>query len=180
VTLSWATTVQPVALPELVQRSATIVHGTVLETHSQWEQGGGQIYTYVTLAPKEVLKGAREGVTSVTFRQIGGQVGDRVVYVPGTPRFSAKQEVLVFLTGPDSAGFPQVMGIYQGAFRPGSTVAGQRRVDALSPDAVTSLLPEKPRFPGKSAPATPLEGSFGDFLQRIRDLAREQAKGPAR
>ena len=172
--------VQPVTLPELVKRSATIIHGTVLDTRSQWEEGGGQIYTYVTLSAREILKGPRAGATSLTFRQIGGQVGDRVVYVPGTPRFSAKQEVLVFLTGPDSGGYPQVMGIYQGAFRPGSTASGQRGVDALSPAAVTSLLPEKPGVPGKAAVAAPFDGSFADFLQRIRDLAREQEKGSGR
>jgi hypothetical protein len=163
-----------------VSRSTSIVHGVVLETRSQWEEGGGQIYTYVILSAKEVLKGSRTEAATVTFRQIGGQVGDQVVYVPGTPRFSAKQEVLVFLTGPDSGGYPQIMGIYQGAFRPGSTIAGQRRLDAMSPDAMTSLIPEKLGAPGKGASAAPLEGSFSDFLQHIRDLVKEQAKGSAR
>jgi hypothetical protein len=164
----------------LVSRSTSIVHGVVLETHSQWEEGGGEIYTYVTLSAQEVMKGPRAEATTVTFRQIGGQVGDRVVYVPGTPRFSAKQEVLVFLTGLDKGGYPQVMGIYQGAFRPGSNVAGQRRLDTMSPDAVTSLIPEKPAAPGKGSAAAPFGGSFSDFLQRIRDLVKEQAKGSGR
>jgi hypothetical protein len=167
-------------LPELVSRSTSIVHGVVVETHSQWEEGGGEIYTYVTLSAQEVMKGSRPEATTVTFRQIGGQVGDRVVYVPGTPRFSAKQEVLVFLTGLDKGGYPQVMGIYQGAFRPGSNVAGQRRLDTMSPDAVTSLIPEKPAAPGKGSAAAPFGGSFSDFLQRIRDLVKEQAKGSGR
>ncbi|PYQ12925.1 MAG: hypothetical protein DMH00_05355 [Acidobacteria bacterium] len=174
---AWATLVQPVTLPELVKRSTTIVHGTVQETKSQWEEGGGQIYTYVTVSSREFLKGGSPDGTSVTFRQVGGQVGDQVVYVPGTPRFHAKEEVLVFLTGKDKGGYPQVMGIFQGAYRPVPGASGERRVVGLTPDALTSILPEKARAqaqPEKALPAQPLGGSFTDFLQRIRDLVQEQ------
>lgn len=175
--LCLATLVQPVALPELVKRSPTIVHGTVLETRTQSEAGGGQIYTYVTVSGREFLKGGPPQGASITFRQIGGQVGDQVVYVPGTPRFSPKQEVLLFLTGEDAGGYPQVMGIFQGALRPVSGPGGEQRVEGLGPEGNTSLLPDPAQGAG-SGKNPGLGGSFSDFLQRIRDLVKTQAGGP--
>jgi len=171
-----ATQVQPVALPELVKRSATIVHGTVLETRVQSEAGGGQIFTYVTVSGREFFKGGPPQGSSITFRQIGGQVGDQVVYVPGTPRFHQKQEVLLFLTGDDAGGYPQVMGIFQGALRPVTGAGGERRVEGIGPEGNTSLLPDQAQGNGiDKSPA--LGGSFNDFMQRIRNLVKAQA-GP--
>jgi len=175
-----ATQVQALTLPELVRRSATIVHGTVQETHTAWEDGRARLYTYVTVSPLELIKGNSPAGRVITFRQLGGRDGDRIVYVPGTPRFSPKQEVLLFLTGNDVAGYPQVMGIFQGAFRPAGGPGGLRRVEAISPGAADSILPEKAKGPGQPAPAPVLGGSFGDFMERVRILARDQAAGPAR
>jgi hypothetical protein len=174
---AFATMVQPVALPELVKRSATIVYGTVLETRTESESGGAQIFTYITVSGREFLKGGPPQGTSITFRQIGGQVGDQVIYVPGTPRFHQKQEVLLFLTGEDGGGYPQVMGIFQGALRPVSGSGGERRVEGLGPEGNTSLLPEPAQGAG-SGKTPALGGSFTDFLQRIRDLVKAQASGP--
>ncbi len=175
-----ATQVQALTLPEMVRRSATIVHGTVQETRTAWEDGRARLYTYVTVSPLELLKGSSPAGRAVTFRQLGGRDGDRIVYVPGTPRFSPKQEVLLFLTGNDAAGYPQVMGIFQGALRPASGPGGLRRVEGISPGAAGSILPEKAEGLGHSAPAPVLGGSFGDFLERIRALVRDPAAGAAR
>ena len=175
-----ATQVQALTLPELVRRSATIVHGTVQETHTAWEDGRARLYTYVTVSPLELIKGNSPAGRAITFRQLGGRDGDRIVYVPGTPRFSPKQEVLLFLTGNDAAGYPQIMGIFQGAFRPVGGPGGLRRVEGISPGAAGSILPEKAKGPGQPDPASVLGGSFGDFLERIRTLVRDQAAGPAR
>ena len=175
-----ATQVQPVTLPELVQRSTTIVHGTVQETHTAWEEGGARLYTYVTVSPVELLKGNSPAGRTMTFRQLGGRDGDRIVYVAGTPRFSPKQEVLLFLTGDDGAGYPQIMGIFQGAFRSVNGPGGASRVETITPGAAGSLLPEKAAGPGQHPPAPVLGGSFGDFMERIRILVREQAAGAVR
>ena len=172
-----ATSVKPLTLSEMVKRSPRIVHGTVVEAHSQWDDGGTLIYTYVTLAPKEMLKGKASAEGTVTFRQLGGQVGDKASYVAGTPRFAAKQEVVVFLTGQDRGGYPQVMGIFQGAFRPAG--AGRwRGVEGVSPEAIGSLVPDAGTMsPGAAAP--PTAGTFDQFLQRIRGLVRDQSEGRA-
>src|SRR5262249_38872864 len=100
-----ATMVQRVTLPELVRRSETIVHGVVESVRTEPEAGGARIYTYITLSGREFLKGGGAPGTQVTFRQLGGQVGDQVLYVAGTPRFHPKEEILVFLTGKDGGGF---------------------------------------------------------------------------
>ncbi len=172
-----STTVQPVSLSELIRRSTTIVHGTVQETHTQWEDGGARLYTYVTVSAIEILKGENPASKSVTFRQIGGRDGDRMVYVPGSPRFAAKQEVLLFLTGDDAGGFPQVMGIFQGAFRPVAGPGGTRRVAGLSAETDRAILPEPAAGGAGSSPASPVGENFGDFLERIRHLVKEQAAG---
>jgi hypothetical protein len=171
-----AAMVQPVALPELVQRSATIVHGTILATRCEAEAGGARIYTYITVSGSEFLKGGPAQGNTLVFRQIGGQVGDQVIYVPGTPRFTAKQEVLLFLTGDDAGGYPQVMGIFQGALHPVLGKGGERRVQPLGPEGGVSLLADSSvgGGPGRS----PLGGGFSDFLERIRGLVRAQAKDP--
>ncbi len=170
-----ATLVQALTLPEMVHRSATIVHGTVLETHTEWEEGTARLYTYVTLSASELLKGGPRGVRTITFRQLGGRDGDRIVYVPGTPRFAAMQEVLVFLTANDGGGYPQVMGIFQGAFRPIPGPEGERRIVGLSSDAAASLRPERGSGGSMATPASPLEGSFTGFLERVRALVRGRA-----
>lgn len=173
-----ATSVKPLTLSEMVQRSPRIVHGTVVEAHSQWEEGGTQIYTYVTLAPKEMLKGKSPAGEKVTFRQIGGRVGDKAVYVPGTPRFAPKQEVIVFLTGADRGGYSQVMGIFQGAFRPVAGAGRGRGVEGVSPEAIGSLVPEAGTI-SSGATASPTAGTFDEFLQRVRGLVRAQTEGRA-
>ena len=171
-----ATSVKPLTLSEMVKRSPRIIHGTVIETRSQWEDGGTEIYTYVTLAPLEMLKGkAPANGGTVTFRQIGGQVGDRAVYVPGTPRFSPKQEVVVFLTGADRGGYSQVMGIFQGAFRPGAGPARRGGVEGVSPEAIGSLVPDAGTA-STGASESPTAGTFDQFLQRIRGMVRDQAE----
>jgi hypothetical protein len=173
-----ATTVEPVTLPELVRRSATIVHGTVQQTNTQWEEGGARLYTYITVSAIEILKGDNPAARSVTFRQLGGRDGDRMVYVPGSPRFAAKQEVLLFLTGDDAGGFPQVMGIFQGAFRPVAGPGGTRRVAGLSAETDRGILPEPAAGGAGAPPASPVGENFGDFLGRIRHLVKEQSAGP--
>ncbi len=178
-TPAWATLVRAVTLPELVQRTTTIVHGTVQETHTAWEDGRARLYTYVTVSPLEILKGNTPSGRTITFRQLGGRDGDRILYVPGTPHFSPKEEVLLFLTGNDAGGFPQVMGIFQGAFRPKAGPEGMRRVETVIPGAAASILPERGRgAPGGTPAAAVLGDSFGDFMERIRSLVKEQAAGP--
>lgn len=173
-----ATTVQPLTLPEMVQRSTTIVHGTVQEIHTGWEDGRARLYTYVTLSVAEFLKGGGPAQKAIVFRQLGGRDGDQIIYVPGSPRFAPKQEVLLFLTGDDAGGYPQVMGIFQGAFRPVS--GAERRVEGVAPGALASITPSRGGGAGPSPPTSPLEGSFNDFLQRIRDLVKEQGAGSGR
>ena len=175
-----ATVVQPLTLPEMVQRSTTIVHGTVQETHTAWEDGKARLYTYVTVSASEFLKGGGAGQKTITFRQIGGRDGNQVIYVPGSPQFGPKQEVLLFLTGDDAGGFPQVMGIFQGAFRPVRGRSGERRIEGIAPGAVTSLLPEKAKGSAPAESPSPLEGSFEGFLGRIRSLVEDQAAHPHR
>ena len=173
-----ATTVQRLSLSELVHRSTTVVHGTVQEVRVGWEEGRARLYTYVTVSAAEFLKGGVPGQKAITFRQLGGRDGDTIVYVPGTPRFSLKAEVLLFLTGDDAGGYPQVMGIFQGAFRPVPGRGLARGVEGLTTGTAASLRLDGGHGGAAAVPASPLPESFDGLLGLIRGLVEEQARGP--
>ncbi len=74
-----------------------------------------EIYTYITLSVLESVKGAK-GEKFITIRQLGGTVGNLISVVPGMPSFKTGEEVVVFLSAKDQAGYPWVMGLQQGKY----------------------------------------------------------------
>ncbi len=110
-----ATTVQKLTLHELAKRSAGIVMAEVQDAVSNWDADHKEIYTYYTLRVNEHVKGAK-GQTAITLRQLGGVVDNIASIVPGMPTFKKGEEVVVFLTEKDAAGYPWVMGLQQGKY----------------------------------------------------------------
>lgn len=95
------------SLPELVERSETIVAGEVLDMRSVWTADRREIFTTVTLRPdRRFLGGAR---TLIHFRIPGGTVGDTRLMVTHSPRFAIGERALVFLAG-ESGRLPRVVG----------------------------------------------------------------------
>jgi len=86
-----------------------------------------EIYTYFTLRVLEPVKGSAKDQV-ITIRQIGGVVGTIASIVPGTPSFKKGEEVVVFLTQRDVAGYPWVMGLQQGKYSVSADENGQKRV----------------------------------------------------
>lgn len=103
------------SLPELVQRSALIVRGTVLKTESYWGKRHYQpevpiILTDVTVAVNDILLGgltdeervapeqesAALGTVVVTVE--GGVVGDLGVQVEDEPEFQTDEDVILMLS----------------------------------------------------------------------------------
>lgn len=80
---------------ELVDRSQLIVRATVSGATSRWNEDGSQIITLTTLRVTEYVKGS--GPSTLTLRQLGGQVGDVASRVAGDARFESGQEVFLFL-----------------------------------------------------------------------------------
>ena len=113
-----ATTLLKLTMDDLVDRSARIVHGEVSTIEPRKENG--RIVTYITLDVRETLKGPADQ-TQVSFRVLGGRMGDLVTIVHGTPQFSVGEETLVFLEQPSTKKGPTpplvVTGMTQGKFR---------------------------------------------------------------
>ena len=110
-----ATTVQKLSLQELTKKSDSIVMARVDDATSSWDANHKEIYSYYTLRVLQPVNG-RKGETTITLREIGGTVGNIASIVPGMPSCKKGEEVVVFLTQKDAAGYPWVMGLQQGKY----------------------------------------------------------------
>ncbi len=159
VTPSLATTVRLVDLAEMSRQSAFIFHGTVTDVTARNLGSAEQprIVTDVTFDVHRVLKGTTKG-PQFTLRLIGGTVDGMTLAIPGSPRFSAQDEVVLFLewTGESYA----VNGMRQGLYRVTRDSAGTKTVQR-SLEELCIMRPDKTiehRF--KPEPHRPLQDLF--------------------
>lgn len=157
--IATATSVQRFSVRDLSTRSASVAVARVVASESRWD--GGEIYTYITLQVSEGLKGARKGET-LQLRQLGGQVGDIASIVPGMPSFKNSEEVLVFLTAPDKAGYRWVMGLEQGKYSISTDTRGKKNVRRNT--AELNLVDRG----GDTGGAMPEEASLDLLLDEVR------------
>lgn len=162
-----ATTVQKFTLPELTKRADAIVLGRVVSATSSWDAAKKEIYTYFTLTVSQPVKGARMG-ESITIRQLGGTVGNIASIVPGMPSFKKGEEVVLFLTQKDAAGYPWVMGLQQGKY----SVVDQDGVKMVRNDLAGTefLTPNGARAEATAAPDMQL-GAFIDGIKTSLNVA---------
>jgi hypothetical protein len=80
----------------LIDGSTAILRGFILGSETAYGSGAISVYTDVTMEVTEVLKGTVSD-TIVHLSLPGGELGNRVIYVPGTPRFHDGEEVCVFV-----------------------------------------------------------------------------------
>lgn len=96
-----ATTVVRMGTPELVRRAQLVVHGTVIANEVVYDDGPNgpaNVRTVTTIEVMESLKG--DAGTTVTVAGFGGQVGDLIFNLPGTPKFAVGDEAIVLLSAP--------------------------------------------------------------------------------
>jgi hypothetical protein len=108
-----AASVIKMTVPDLVKESHRVVIGKVANVSSDWAQDRRQIYTTVTIDVSEDLKGSSGD--KITFRQLGGVVGDTRASIAGFPSFVPGSEVLLFLNDDPNCPFATV-GLGQGKF----------------------------------------------------------------
>ena len=113
--LASATTVQKFTIRELAAKSDAIVTAKVEDQSSRQDASNKEIYTYITVSVLQSVKGA-QGEKTITIRQLGGSVGNLISVVPGMPSFKNGEEVVLFLSAKDRAGYPWVMGLQQGKY----------------------------------------------------------------
>jgi len=121
-----ATTVQKLSLKDLSKNSAAIARAQVEDVVARYDVNK-EIYTYITLRVLEPVKGSSKDQL-ITIRQLGGVVDHIASIVPGTPTFKKGEEVVVFLSRNDAAGYPWVMGLQQGKFSVSQDANGTKKV----------------------------------------------------
>lgn len=99
---------------DLVAESDGIVAGRVAGIESHYSPDR-EIYTFVTFDQLDVLGGSYQG-SALTLRLSGGQVGNDILRVVGSPRFELNERVVLFVHGNGRYMAPLV-GWTQGVFR---------------------------------------------------------------
>jgi hypothetical protein len=160
--LAGATTVQKFSISDLAKKSETIALARVDDVSSRWDDNHREIYTFISLKVLDGVKGSRKNDV-LTIRQIGGTVDNLISVVPGMPNFTKGEEVVVFLSPKDRAGYPWVMGLQQGKYSVSTDANGFKQVrndvDGLRTQALDGSVDE-----AKAAPVQPLNS----FLDGIR------------
>jgi hypothetical protein len=109
-----ATTVAPLSFEQLVNASAAVVYGRVIDVRPQWTGDRRFIESVVSI---EVLRGMKGSAhETIAFTVPGGQVGRYRNVIPGAPSFNQGDLAVVFLTalGPR---LPVTTGFTQGIYR---------------------------------------------------------------
>ena len=109
------------SLEKLATQADTIVLGTITSQTSDWNIQRTAIYTDITLAVEEFIKGLSGGSPGavrrpeeITFRVAGGVVGEIGMSTSNDPVFQNGERVVIFL---NTEGTPaRVVGLHQGKY----------------------------------------------------------------
>lgn len=130
---------------QLIAKSPLILIGTV--SSSVPIDRDGTIWTETTIAVERTLKGTAG--STVTVREIGGILGNRITRIFGAPEYNAGERVLVFLT-PTPRGDYQTTDLYVGKFSEQPMLDGHRVWQRDDEGADVTLL--DPQFHAIHAP----------------------------
>lgn len=120
-----ALTVRPLSFDQLVDQSVAIVHGHVQEVRGQWTADRRGIESLVIVEVEAYLKGGLG--ERITVKVPGGEAGGYVNIIPGAPRLSPGDDVVLFLTASGPA-IPVITGTSQGVYRVTADPHGARLV----------------------------------------------------
>ena len=179
-----ATTAVRLSLEDLTAVSSAVVHGTVVDTQSRWNETGSLIVTDVRIRVADMIKGSPAGEITVT--QLGGEVGKLKTEVPGAAAFRAGEETVLFLAE-DGRGGLVVAGLSQGRFDVMEDArTGRKTLRGLDPERLQGLVRTGPAAAGQGSPPGPAltapDGSVSleRFLNRVRDLVETAGQGGGR
>ena len=116
-----ATTIVMPTDEQLVAKSPVIVRGTVLSVNAT--ERNGWIWTETQIAVSHALKGQTD--STITVRELGGRIADRITKIFGAPEFTSDERVLLFLE-PSNDGTYRVMDLFAGKFGEGKSLYGRR------------------------------------------------------
>ena len=107
-----ATTLMRMSLLQLSQAAGQVVRARCIGNSTGWD--AGEIWTFTSFAVEEAWRGSAPPQISV--RLLGGRIGNITSTVSGVPRFSAGEEVILFLE-PTPRGDFSIVSWEQGTFR---------------------------------------------------------------
>src|SRR5437868_2458986 len=114
--LAAATSLRPISVEQLAQRSQLIVEVRALTSYAHWNSQHTLIFTYTQFQPLRALKGA--AATPLLVKQMGGSAGGYTQHVAGVRRWQPGDEAVLFLRPSAAAdGSMTVVGLTQGDFR---------------------------------------------------------------
>lgn len=99
----------------IVSQSEIIIRGRVVDRVSFWSDDGRTIYTDVTIATTETLKGKLDG-HQTTVRVEGGEVGNVGIHVEHQPTFRIDENVIIFMASTTADGTRFIPHLEQGKF----------------------------------------------------------------
>jgi len=144
-----ATTVQRLALEDLIKRAHRIVVGKVNNARTYWSADRKLILTGYTIAIDENIKG--QGPSTIEVTTVGGKIGAIELYVSGMPLFQKGEDAVVFVE--QSGAYQTVVGLGQGKFTVANGEATNNVTDLSFPDG---------------RPGTVLKMSLQNLKTRIR------------
>ncbi len=136
VTSSLAVTVVPLTFEQLVNQSAAVVLGRVVDVRSDFTDDRLAIQSVVTV---EVLRGIKgHSGETLSFTMPGGQAGRYLNVIPGAPVFS-RGDLAVFFVSSRGARLPVTTGFTQGIFRVQRGAANQMIVNQKVPMTLSAF-----------------------------------------
>jgi len=111
------TLVRRLPLEQVAAEAARVVHATVIDVHSDRDEWGAPA-TWITFDVARTLKGSV--ARQLTIKQFGTAApldDGSLARIPGLPRYTVGEEVVLFLRGDSARGFTSPVGLGQGVYR---------------------------------------------------------------
>ena len=166
---SFAATVLPMVLDEIVDSSAVAFQGICTGNRTERDPLTNLVVTYTTFDVKEVIKGNVQ--KTHVIKQIGGVMpsGEASYLVHGIPKFAVGEEYVLFLAGVSSAGFSSPIGLSQGKFSIEQGDSGKMVSNGRDMRELTAKMPQADSLAIK-------EGSRKIGLDDLKRLTRARVE----
>lgn len=169
-----ASVVLTLTLPELVDKSESIVVALPKSKVSKWE--GGRIVTYTTIAIDTAVAGAAKAGDTLVVRTLGGVVDDIGQIAHGEAVLPLDKPLMLFLRPSAATTIKSltVVGMAQGSM---ALEVGTDKVTRVTPRPMDLVLLPKPSDPKAVPASTTLTGKpLPDAVKDIRTLWAARAK----
>ena len=156
--------VKKMSAKDLTEESTTVLYGKCRNIKCEWNENRSAIYTYITIAPEEYIKGnlGSEVVVAVP----GGRVDNILYEVSETPFFTQDEDVVTFIwTSPKGKNL--ITGGPQGKIKiEKDEKTGKRMIDA----GVMDDDEGQTQVPGQVRKAEKMQ--LDDFVTKLKGYAK--------